>query len=196
MPDKLPQLVMRRPSLDDVPPVEMPAGYAVRAFRPGDEDGWNAVMDVAFDRRPGQSDFAREMAADPAYRPERVQLIADESGRVVATASCWQQARFGQDSMTLHWVGVHPGHRGRRLGWWVSLAALHHGIGEGFARAWLLTDDFRVAALRTYLRMGFTPVLAHDSHAPRWREILERLAWPERFADLLEGPLERLPGDA
>ena len=185
-----PQLIMRRPHLRDVPAAVPPAGYELRHFRPGDEGGWNAVMDLAFERRPGQSDFTRDMATDEAYLPERVKLILDRSGSIVATASCWLEASYGEDSAVLHRVARHPGHGGRGLGSLVSLAALHRAIEEGRRRAFLLTDDFRVPALRIYLRMGFEPVIAHRNHPGRWRRILRELDWPERFEPILSGPRE------
>ncbi len=187
---RVPQLLMRRPHLRDVPAVVLPEGYELRPFRAGDETGWNALMDLAFERRPGQSDFTREMAADDAYRPERVKLILDRTESIVATASCWLLPRFGDEAAMLHWVARHPDHGGRRLGSVVSLAVLHQAIAEGLLRAFLLTDDFRVPALRIYLRMGFDPVITHGSHPGRWRRILEELDWPERFEPILRGPRE------
>ncbi len=186
-----PQLVMRRPHLREVPAAVPPEGYELRHFRPGDEAGWNALMDLAFERRPGQSDFAREMADDDPYRPERVKLLLDAKGQIVATASCWVLPRYGTDAAVLHWVARHPGHGGRGLGALVSLAVLHQAVEEGRRRAFLQTDDFRVPALRIYLRMGFEPVIAHGSHPDRWRRILEDLDWPERFEPILRGPRER-----
>ena len=191
MSEQLPQLLMRRPHLRDLPPVQTPAGYAVRHFRRGDERGWNRLMDLAFERGRGRSSFEREMAADTAYRPERVQLVVHEgSGAVVATASAWQDARYGEEAVVLHWVAAHPDHGGRGLGTQVSLAALHRGVAEGRSRSFLLTDDFRTAALKTYLRLGFEPVITHVSHPERWRMILRSLSWPERFDAVLAGPRE------
>ena len=185
-----PQLLMRRPHLREVPAAVPPEGYELRHFRPGDEAGWNALMDLAFERRPGQSDFAREMAADDAYRPQRVKLVLDRTGRIVATASCWLLPRFGAEAAVLHWVARHPDYGGRGLGRMVSLAVLHQAVEEGRLRAYLSTDDFRVPALRIYLRMGFEPVMTHGSHPGRWRRILKDLDWPERFEPILRGPRE------
>jgi mycothiol synthase len=147
-------------------------------------------MDVAFERKPGQSDFAQEMAGDEPYRPERVKLVLDDEGQVVATASCWRSARYPVDSAMLHWVGAAPAHGGHGLGTAVSLEALRQGVAEGCRQAFLLTDDFRVAALKTYLRLAFEPVVTHESHRRRWQTILDGLSWPERFAAVLAGPLE------
>lgn len=186
-----PQLIMRRPHLLDLPAPRVPQGYQMRHFREGDEAGWNALMDLAFERPPGRSDFTSQMAGDGPYRPERVRLVLDEAGAIVATASCWLDARFGDDSAMLHFVATDPAVGGRGLGTAVSLEALHLGHAEGRSRAFLLTDDFRVPALKTYLRLAFEPVMTHESHPGRWRVILDRLSWPEPFEAVLAGPLER-----
>lgn len=197
MSQPLPQLLMRRPHLRDLPPVQAPPGYRVRHYQLGDASGWNRLMDVAFERSRGRSDFDREMAADPVYRPERVKLILHEaSGAVVATASAWQDARYGDGAVILHWVAAHPDHGGLGLGTQVSLEALHHGRAEGRTRSYLLTDDYRTAALKTYLRLGFEPVVTHVSHPERWRMVLRSLAWPERFDALLAGAQESFPRPA
>jgi mycothiol synthase len=190
MTENLPQLIMRRPHLLDLATPVVAEGFTVRAFRSGDEAGWNRLMDSAFERRPGQSDFAREMVADAPYRPERVRLVTDADNVVVATASCWLSKRFGTNSAVLHWVATDPQHAGLGLGSAVSVDALHQGLAEGRDRAFLLTDDFRIAALKTYLRLAFTPVLTHVSHVDRWRRILAELCWQESFEELLAAPLE------
>ena len=190
MAKKLPQLIMRRPHLLDLAAPVVAEAFTIRAFRSEDESGWNRLMDAAFERRPGQSDFAREMVSDAPYRPERVRLVTDAHDVVAATASCWLSKRFGSNSAVLHWVATDPQHAGLGLGSAVSLDALHQGLLEGRDRAFLLTDDFRVAAIKTYLRLAFTPVLTHGSHADRWRKILAELSWQESFEELLAGPLE------
>ena len=41
----------------------------------------------------------------------------------------------------------------------------------------LFTDDHRLAAIKTYLKLGFEPQMVHDSHPERWREVLAKLGW-------------------
>ncbi len=188
-----PQLVMRRPNLKDLPERHCPAGYRLRHFRSGDEVGWNALMDVAFGRSPGESDFNRDMAASPAFRPERVWFITTDDNEIVATASSWHFPQYGDRTGYVHWVAAHPDLRGHRLGYWVSVAALHQAVRDGRLDEVLLTDDFRTAAIKTYLRLAFVPVLTHESHAQRWRHVLTALAWPEQFERVLAGPLVTFP---
>ena len=133
------------------------------------------MRELAFEWEPGQANFETMMVSDPAYTPERVKVVVTAQGQVVATASCWPADRFGDDHRTLHYVATHPDHRGQRLGLQVSLAAMHQAVAEGGRSMVLLTDDFRDAAIKTYLRMDFVPLCTHTSHAQRWRLIQGRL---------------------
>jgi len=192
---QLPQLLLFKPSLADLQPVALPAGYALRQFRDGDEASWNGLLDGAFDRPPGTTQFDREMRVDPEFRPERVLLI-ETAGSIVATASAWFEAKYGPRCGQVHWVATSPSHRGKKLGYWASLATLWQMHREGRTHAVLRTDDFRLPALRIYLEMGFRPALNHENQRERWRNILDNLKWPERFEDVLAGALETFPKDA
>ena len=79
---------------------------------------------------------------------------------------------------TVHMVGVHPDHRGRRLGWAVTLAVLHWFAARGFERARLLTDDWRHPAIRVYLGLGFLPVLIDAEHRNRWHDVFTAIGRP------------------
>ena len=185
----LPQIMMKRPDLEDLPEIELPGGFECRHYRDGDEDGWNRLMDEVFEREKGKSDFEKEMIAGKAFRPERVWFIETDGPEIVATASAWYVPRYGPETGVLHWVAVRPDSRGRRLGRAVSLAAMHQAAREGRTCMVLSTDDYRAPAAKTYLRLGFRPLLRHESHAERWRRILAQLDWPERFEEILEGGL-------
>lgn len=189
---KLPQLIMLRPHLEDLPAIDLPPGYELRHFRTGDEQGWNALMAAAFERDPGYFDFAKMMAPDPAFAPERVKLVCAAGGELVATASAWHAEKYGSQRGILHWVATHPVHRGKRLGHWVSVAAMHQARSEGRSSMHLLTDDHRLAALSTYLRLGFRPELTHPSHPARWQRALEQLGCLKEYEELLKGPLSTL----
>jgi len=191
-----PQLVMRRPTLDGLPPVEVPAGYGLRSMRPGDGPAWTRVVNEAFGGGPRRNRFETTMRSDNAFRHERILFITRDD-EPVATASAWCDAKWGTETGILHYVATRPDHAGKHLGTVVSLAALHRMIEEGRRCAILLTDDFRLAAVKTYLRLGFEPLLVHENQRRRWREVLKTLGRADlidRFAAILDGPVTPLPG--
>jgi mycothiol synthase len=103
-------------------------------------------------------------------------LFAVNEDETVGTAWALREQKSPPDTGTVHMVTVAPQHRGRGLGRALVLAVLHRFHRLGLRRAVLLTDDFRLPAIGTYLGLGFRPRLTHDSHAERWREVSTRLS--------------------
>lgn len=175
MSTELPQLMMERPTLADLPPLDPPAGVSVRHFAPGDESVWVDLINDSFGCAHPAAWF-HERLGDGQFLPERV-WFACLDGEPVATASAWLDARLGDATVgVLHMVGALTRARGRGLGRLACVAALHRLAAEGRTSAGLLTDDFRLPAIRTYLGLGFVPRLSHASHAARWEVIRSRLA--------------------
>ncbi len=190
----VPQLVMRRVNLLNLPKIELPPGYSIRSFRTGDEAGWERIIRISFENPTYE--FDKVMKSDPAFRPERV-LFVVHGDEPVATASAWQVDRFGPVVGYLHMVGVSPEHQGKHLGYWVSVAVLHQFVEAGRMEAVLQTDDFRLPAIKTYLRMGFEPLLVHENQRERWRKNLGDLKRNDlitAFESILRGPLIKLEG--
>jgi mycothiol synthase len=71
----------------------------------------------------------------------------------------------------LGWVAGHPGHAGKGLGLVVCAAALRRFLDAGYERIYLKTDDWRLPALKTYLKLGFEPFLFQAGMAERWKKI-------------------------
>ena len=169
--NKKPQLVMFKEDLDDLAILNLPADYKLRSFQPGDEEYWEGIIDKSFNK---QLDFKEEISSKGIYRPECV-LFINYKGRAVTTATAWYNKRWDQKTGYLHMVGVIPAHRGKGLGFKVSLAVLHQMVQEGRESAVLETDDFRLAAIKTYLKLGFKPQIIHENQIKRWKEILTNL---------------------
>lgn len=168
------QLLMIQDDLGALPALQLPEGCGIRSFRPGDEAAWERIIAASFG---GEHSFERGMAADEAYKPERVWFVTDVAGQPIATASAWYRPQWSEDTGYLHMVGLIPEHAGKKLGYAVSLAALLQMVREGRTRAVLHTDDFRIPAVKTYLGLGFVPSLTDGSHLGRWQTlagILER----------------------
>ena len=90
---------------------------------------------------------------------------------------------------------AHPDFRGKHLGKAASVAAMHHLYRAGYRAFSLLTDDFRAAALKTYLSLGWRPWLYLEDMEERWRKIAEVLNM--NYVDFDALPLEfNFPGKA
>lgn len=168
-------LTMRLGSLAGLAPPSPPPGYALRTYRDGDAAAWCEIMEGAIDRGWTPERFYKEMVAPEPFDREGL-FFATHGGRPVATACAWRLPdRYGPDTGVLHMVAVHPAHRGRRLGRCVSLAVLHYFRAHGLHDAVLHTDDSRLPAIKTYLGLGFQPVLASPETRAAWERVTRLL---------------------
>lgn len=163
-----PQLRMRRPNLDGLPPLAVADGYEVRAFRLGDEASAAATLTAAFGMEWTPDRVRSELAENPFVR--RMFVVVHPNDGVVATASAAWRASAPEEGY-VHWVATHPDHAGRRLGWSATLAVLHDFVRQGLRPAMLETDDHRLPAIRVYRDLGFAPDPWHPSHPSRWAAV-------------------------
>jgi GNAT superfamily N-acetyltransferase len=183
------QLRMIRPHLNDLADLTVPTGYQLRHFQPGDERAWGEIMGT--EGGVGKDWTVAKVRERIVERPqfEAAGLFfatADaEEGRPVASACAWRAAAEERSLGNVHMVCAVPAHRGRGLGRLVTLAVLHYLRERGFQAADLSTDDFRLAATKSYLGLGFVPVYITDAerlddHEARWSAIFARLLAPTR----------------
>jgi len=164
------KLLVRRPDLLGLPPLPaLPDGYALRETQPEDISAVAAVLDRAFTDEVW--DAARVAATLNEQQGVKQTLVVDFQGRPIATASARLQPDRFPGSGYLHWVAVDPDHRGQRLGFFLSLAVLHTFETLGCTDALLETQDHRLAAIQTYLTLGFLPKYPDPAHRPRWESI-------------------------
>ncbi len=169
----LPQLIMRRDDLAGLPAVVPPDGIVIRRATAADAVGMADCFNAAFG---GEWTAARVFAVLLHHPQVKATFVATSGGGVVATASAaLEPERFGEVGV-LHWVAALPTLSGKGLGGLVSLAALHASAELGLVAAVLTTDDQRLAAIRTYRRLGFRPFLTHMSHPARWQTVLAAIA--------------------
>jgi mycothiol synthase len=168
------QLSMRRPDLKGLPVMPpLPDGYRLRESRPEDREGVAALLGNAFsDPSWDAARVERELFEDSAVSKT---FVVDCGGVPVATASVQLQRVNRPDTGVLHWVASDPAHRGKKLGYIVSLAVLFEFVSLGLNDAVLLTDDERLAAISTYLGLGFCPDHLDASHPARWEAVMASL---------------------
>ena len=109
--------------------------------------------------------------------PDAMFLIEEIStGRFAAsaTAETTDMPEFASVGV-LGWVMTHPDLRGHHLGRSVSVAAMHRLYDAGYRAFSLLTDDFRLAAVKTYLELGWKPWLYLEEMEGRWRALADTL---------------------
>ncbi len=171
------RMVWPQEQLDQPPTVSVADGYRLRTYQPGDEPDFFHVMSLA-----GFEGWDMEQLLPWLKKilPGGWFLVEDEaSGQLVATAMAvhnpTQYYPFGGE---LGWVAAHLDHAGHGLGATVCAAVVTRLLKGGYTNIYLNTDDERYPAIKTYLKLGFRPVLLTADMTERWEAICNRLAWP------------------
>ncbi|MCD6301928.1 MAG: Nif3-like dinuclear metal center hexameric protein [Anaerolineae bacterium] len=166
---------MRRDTLDDLPPVELPEGYRLASMREHEVKAYLQVVNESlFAGEIGEPWFNRTFRDDPLYHPAHIQLIW-HGDTPVAGAAAWHTT-VGKDPYGMvHWVGVRRQERGKGLGKAITLATLRRLRERGYQQALLDTNPWRLQAVAAYLRLGFRPWATDDMKAQLWERTLEDL---------------------
>jgi predicted dehydrogenase/ribosomal protein S18 acetylase RimI-like enzyme len=171
------QMVWPDSLLDNSPTPAPPPGYVLRCYGENDEAQYIELMAKA-----GFDGWTHERVAHTLRRvlPGGFFVVEHKaSGRLVATAmashAASEQHPYGGE---LGWVAGDPEHRGKGLGRAVCAAVVARFIRAGYRRIFLSTDDWRLPAIKTYLKLGFEPLLVREDMAERWRAVCEKLGWP------------------
>ena len=169
--ENLPQLRMgyRRSVLPST--AGMPAGYQLRCFEVGDEQMWVNLLNANAEL----GEWTLERIAGILTGGLRRQFFAVTGSQLVACAGVHEALLDGVEYWEIGWVASHPEHRGQGLGAQVTAAALAYALSLPPRSIVLRTDDFRLPAIKIYLKLGFTPFFDHSSYPERWRLIGTRL---------------------
>ena len=162
----------------DSPPVEkLIPGYTLQVHQPGDEAGFYRVMELAGFH--GWDDETLRPWLQRILPDGWFTLVEEASGEIVATAMATHNPiplhPFGGE---LGWVAGHPQHSGRGLGMAVCAAVVRRLLRAGYRNIYLRTDDWRLPAIRIYLKLGFAPFLFAPDMEARWRAVCQQIDWP------------------
>lgn len=169
--------------LNTPPAVRLPSGYSLRTYRPGDEPRFYKVMELA-----------GWLAGMMKSYSSRYRKLYPKAGLWLSTREVMRLLRllwalhnykeihpFWGD---LGWLAGDPDHAGKGLGMAVSAAVTARFIAAGYRNIQLYTEDFRLPALKTYLKLGYVPFLYTPDMPERWRAICAKLQWqftPEKW---------------
>jgi len=174
------QLLMVHFDPASAPAAPAPEGVVLRTFRDGDEQAWADIInatDMGADY--GIAKVRQTLTRRPRFDPAGLFLACDAgTGEPLATACAWWSLSCGCLRPTLHMVGAKPQAAGRGLGRVVCRAVLEFFARQGRREVVLTTDDHRLPALATYLRLGFLPARYHRGadHATRWEAAFKALS--------------------
>lgn len=115
-------------------------------------------------------------------------LFAKTSNKCVAT----MMARHLSDERhpyggRIDWLAAAPEHQGRGLGFIVAAAATNRLLEIDYRNIYVTTDDQRLPAIKTFIKLGFIPDLYRQDMYARWQNVCRLLSipfLPERWVKL------------
>lgn len=174
------QVVMVRPDLADLPQHELPAGYALRLYRPGDKRSWLRIQRRAerFLDITGKT-FDANFGDDLPAMEKRSFFLVSPDGRDIGTTTAWYDRNYaGKAWGRVHWVAIVPEFQGRGLAKPMLSAVMNRMKALGHRRAVLGTQTPRLPAIKVYLDFGFRPDMTTADADRAWRLVRERLPHP------------------
>ncbi len=157
------------------PEIKAPDGFTVRTFDGSDKDinAWlDTVAEGLTEKRENKDFFYSCMYSHGELEYDKFFMI-EHGGEPAATVAviCDHEKKEGY----IHMVACREKFRGRGVGTFMSGLAVKTLISAGMETAYLTTDDFRLPAIKSYLRAGFYPAIPDEEHENRWNEVYKRL---------------------
>lgn len=168
------EMVWPEAQLASPPSIVVPHGYTLRQYKPADQKAYFNLLAAADMFACDLNHWEKHILPGGFFVIEH-----DESGALVATcmASHYPAPRHPRAG-NFGWLAADPAHKGRQLGRAVAVAVTARLIAGGYRRMYLETHDFRLAALKVYLAMGWVPLLYQEDMHTRWKFVCEQLEWP------------------
>ena len=168
------QLVMRW--LDDgkepVHPVMPPDTCFVTL--PEREDGIEEWLDIVqyglSEKKEDVSYYNKAMRDVRWYEADKCFILLYKGApAATVTVICNREEKNG----CIHMVAVKPEFRGRGFGTLLCDKAMFTLKSEGMVKAYLTTDDYRIPAIKSYLRAGFFPDKRNEEYERRWKDVFD-----------------------
>lgn len=170
----MPQLKMIFNAIENkVPELTIADGYSLRTVQDSELAQYNELRkSVGF----GEWDMEYlQKYRNKVLNDSIFVIVENATGKFCAAASAETTDMPDYPQLgVLGWVMTHPDHRGHHLGKSVSIAAMNKLYQQGYRAFSLLTDDFRIAAVKTYLNLKWQPWLYLEDMPGRWQALAEK----------------------
>ncbi len=153
------RVILRRDPGTPLPEVEVPEGYTIVGYQPGDEVAWGEIESSVLEFETPQAAteyFLRDYVPYDTEVKRRTLFAQDASGRKVGTFTAWWNYTGSRRVPFMHWVAVMPEHQGRGVGKALVAAGVRLMVEiEGDCEMFLHTQTWSHKAIRIYRWAGF-----------------------------------------
>ena len=137
-------------------------------------DKWLDIIQYGLTEGLCGPEYYKEVMSDeyPNYQDDKCFFLL-ENGEAVATLTviCDYDKKEGY----IHMVACKDTCRGKGYGTLLNKLAIKTLKNEGMDTAYLTTNDWRIPAIKSYLRAGFEPDTSTDDFKERWDKIYDTI---------------------
>lgn len=154
-------IIMKRPYGKVLKQVNLPDGFTVRNYLPGDENGWAEIETLVLEFE----DISQALTCHSHYLSQLEELckrqwfVIAPNGVPAATATAWWTQTAKGRVPVVHALGCRPEYQGNGLGKAIAIKMLEtfYELEKG-EDVWLDTQTWSYQAIGLYLDLGFIPL--------------------------------------
>ena len=168
------QLKMQRDDAS-VEKYDFPDGFYMRSYKKGDELGWCRCMingDLGVNEIKEEV-FIEKMLQDKTVNPDNIFFLISSTNEIAGSVT--YQYTNDKTIGYIHMVGIDPRYQGKKLALPMHLYVIEKMLEDGVKQMFLMTDDWRLPAIKVYLNAGFKPVYHQPDMEERWNHIKQYL---------------------
>ena len=151
----------------------LPEGYSFSNYKcEADKQAWTACCrnGLVSDDESAEDAYYGAIGSRGDICPEKDVFFLDYQGEHVGTVTAFVRDDGVGD---VHMVGIRTDFRGKGLGKYLNQKAIETLAARNVPYALLTTDEWRKAAVKSYLSAGFLPVEYAHGMRERWEVVLE-----------------------
>ncbi len=176
----------------------LPQGYALRFYRPGDENAWASLHcetgDFA-DRTEARDYFVKTYCESLTDIRSRCVFAVNPEGKIVGSCTAWQDKRGDRTVSSLHWLVVTPEEQGKGLGKALCHKVMHVFADHAAFPVYIHTQPWSYAAILLYIRLGFklqkTDSFSHYTNQyAEAMATLENLLTVDQYQELMKNSID------
>ena len=158
--------------------IKFPDGYYMRSYNnKSDGENWcKCCNGGGFDIEATDSGiFENKMLGDKYINPDNIFFLIAPNGDIAGTIT-YRYTENDENTGIIHMVAIEKSYQGKGLAYPMNLYAVQKALDDGKKKIILTTDDWRIPAIKAYLRAGFCPVIkpGDKDMENRWSEVMKK----------------------
>jgi len=165
------QLKMVLSDFENINKAELPEEYEIKTYKEGDEKVWCKIINESVGGKWTPELFKKQFKSKKQFDPKGLFFLYYKS-KPCGTILAWKDnPNLGQ----LHYLGILKQHTGKKIGYALCIEVLKYFKKKNIKNVFLTTDDFRLPAIKVYLKIGFKPVIHEEDQLRRWEKVFNFL---------------------